>query len=316
MATWQSTAGDGPEGSDPLGATERGVEHVLGIYDTDAFLTATVVEFVRAGLGADGTVIVVLNSAQQPGVREGLTAAGIDVDEAIARGDLVEVASDALLLELTDGGSVDAGAYRNLAQTLMATAESQGCALHICGNLHSALWERGEIEVLLSLEGAWNRATGRPALHLLCLYDSRVFDRDVEDDALPALCREHVRLRPVEDLASLVGSAEGPRSVALLEIQREADEVERERMNTQGERVAAALDRCLLESRKEQHRFERAVARRDVIGQATGILMVRWQLDPDAAFSALREASGRSHRRLHDVAAAVVDQQRYLGSEP
>lgn len=95
--------------------------------------------------------------------------------------------------------------------------------------------------MLLKLEGAWNRRTGRPAVHLLCLYDSRVFGRAGEHDALPALCREHLRLRPVEDLASLVGSAEDQRSVALLEAQRRADEVERERMTAQREDIAVAV---------------------------------------------------------------------------
>lgn len=307
---------DGPEGSDPLAAAELGVEHLLGIYDTDAFLVRTVVEFVHAALGSDGMVMVILGSAHYPGVRAGLRAAGIDVAGAIARGDLVEATSDAVLVELTVGGSFDAETYRDLAQTLMATAEARGRALHSCGNLHSALWERGDIEALLSLEGAWNRTVGRPALQLLCLYDSRVFDRAVEHDALPALCREHLRLRPVEDLASLVGSDDDRRSMALLEVQRQAAEAEQQRMNAQRERLAAALDRCLLGSRRELDHFERALAGRDVVGQATGIIMARRQLDADAAFAELRAAAGRSHRRLHDVAAAVVDQQRRLVNEP
>ena len=314
MSTRERTSDDGPEGSDALDAAQRGVEHVLGIYDTDAFLVRTVVDFVRAALESGGMVMVILGSTHQSGVREGLRAADIDVDAAIAQGDLVEASSDAVLVELTEGGSFDAEAYRDMAQTLVATAEARGRALHICGNLHSALWERGEIDVLLGLEGAWNRTTASPALHLLCLYDSRVFDRTAGHDALPALCREHLRLRPVEDLASLVGS-DDRRSIALLEVQRQADEVEQPRMDAQRERLAAALDRCLLGSRRELDHFERAVASRDLVGQATGIVMARWHLDADTAFAELRAASDRSRRRLHDVAAAVVHQQRRLADE-
>lgn len=96
MPTRASTSGEGPVGSDPVEAAERNVEHVLGIHDTDAFLVATVVEFVHAALQTGAMAVVTLPAAQQPEVRAGLVAAGGDVDEAIARGDLVQVASEQL----------------------------------------------------------------------------------------------------------------------------------------------------------------------------------------------------------------------------
>jgi hypothetical protein len=49
--------------------------------------------------------------------------------------------------------------------------------------------------------------------------------------------------------------------------------------------------------------LERAVARRDVIGQAKGILMHRYGVDADEAFRRLRCASQSSNTKLYDVAA-------------
>jgi ANTAR domain len=52
--------------------------------------------------------------------------------------------------------------------------------------------------------------------------------------------------------------------------------------------------------------LERGVASRDVIGQAKGILMNRFGLEPDQAFDRLRRASQHTNIKLVDVAAWVV----------
>lgn len=52
--------------------------------------------------------------------------------------------------------------------------------------------------------------------------------------------------------------------------------------------------------------LESALASRDLIGQAKGIIMVRRNVDDEQAFAILRRASQHTNRRLRDVAAAVV----------
>lgn len=52
--------------------------------------------------------------------------------------------------------------------------------------------------------------------------------------------------------------------------------------------------------------LEAALASRDLIGQAKGIIMARKNLDDRQAFAVLQQASQHSNRRLSDVAAQVV----------
>jgi transcriptional regulator with GAF, ATPase, and Fis domain len=54
-----------------------------------------------------------------------------------------------------------------------------------------------------------------------------------------------------------------------------------------------------------QH-LQEALATRDVIGQAKGILMVRHGIRAEEAFTMLRQTSQDCHRKLHDVATEVV----------
>lgn len=57
----------------------------------------------------------------------------------------------------------------------------------------------------------------------------------------------------------------------------------------------------------------RAVAGRDRIGQAKGLLMERLDLDADQAFAVLVRASQHSHRKLRDVADDLVATRRLDG---
>lgn len=52
--------------------------------------------------------------------------------------------------------------------------------------------------------------------------------------------------------------------------------------------------------------LQAAIASRDLIGQAKGIIMEREQVDAEEAFTMLRELSQRENRKLREVAEAVV----------
>nr|WP_255465666.1 ANTAR domain-containing protein [Cellulomonas sp. APG4] len=63
---------------------------------------------------------------------------------------------------------------------------------------------------------------------------------------------------------------------------------------------------ALVGAEREQQLRE-ALARRDVIGQAMGIVMERFGLAPDRAFGVLVRLSQHANRRLHEIAAEVVE---------
>ncbi|MGA8329530.1 MAG: ANTAR domain-containing protein, partial [Mycobacterium sp.] len=62
---------------------------------------------------------------------------------------------------------------------------------------------------------------------------------------------------------------------------------------------------ALLEAQRADQ-LQRAVASRDVIGQAKGILMERHRITADQAFALLRGASQRLNLKVPDVAESVA----------
>ncbi|HLM22473.1 MAG TPA: GAF and ANTAR domain-containing protein, partial [Propionibacteriaceae bacterium] len=57
---------------------------------------------------------------------------------------------------------------------------------------------------------------------------------------------------------------------------------------------------------RKEAQLAKAVASRDLIGQAKGILMERYKISPERAFLVLTGISQASNRKLHDIAAELV----------
>jgi AmiR/NasT family two-component response regulator len=54
------------------------------------------------------------------------------------------------------------------------------------------------------------------------------------------------------------------------------------------------------------HNLSQALATRQLIGQAMGIIMARENCSSDQAFAVLRAASQRTNRKLREIAADIV----------
>jgi GAF domain-containing protein len=70
--------------------------------------------------------------------------------------------------------------------------------------------------------------------------------------------------------------------------------------------VVLANAAAMMSTQLTNQHLQEALASRDLIGQAKGILMARESISADEAFDVLRRASQRSGRKLRDVATDVV----------
>jgi AmiR/NasT family two-component response regulator len=68
----------------------------------------------------------------------------------------------------------------------------------------------------------------------------------------------------------------------------------------------AALERALTEALTHVAQLEDALESRDVIGQAKGVLMERYQTGPDEAFAELVSQSQRLNVKLRRIAELVA----------
>lgn len=283
--------------------------HDLGIYDTDEFLVATVVDVMAQAMADEVTGVAILPARYHDPVRRGIMDRDLDATAALETGAYIEADSDVFLAPLTQEGHVAIQRFGRSLDRLLGGVTGTGREPRVCAHLFSRPWRRGRHRLVLDVERWLNTRLLDEAFSLLCLYDSEVFRDGDGDDPFISLCDEHVNVAPVEDHASLVDSTD-ERAVALLEQQHRAHRVDHRRLDERRQDLAAELERCVAEASEQREQFARALVSRDVIGQAKGIMMVRWRLDADEAFEMLLDASNHGGRRLHDVARSVVEQQR------
>ena len=79
--------------------------------------------------------------------------------------------------------------------------------------------------------------------------------------------------------------------------------------------MQSAID-IVLNRFAEYHNLEGAFGRRAVTERAKGILMERHDIDEQAAFEMLRDQARRTHRKLVDIADAVVASRSMLPAQP
>ena len=79
--------------------------------------------------------------------------------------------------------------------------------------------------------------------------------------------------------------------------------------------MQSAID-IVLKRFAEYHALEGAFGRRAVTERAKGILMERHNIDEQAAFEILRDEARRTHRKLVDMADAVVASRSMLPAQP
>jgi GAF domain-containing protein len=87
------------------------------------------------------------------------------------------------------------------------------------------------------------------------------------------------------------------------------------RMMAEHAAVLVGTTSALLSARQANAQLETALASREVIGMAKGILMEREGCDRDEAFDILRRGSQRENRKLRDLADALVDRVEARGKE-
>ncbi|MDY6808128.1 MAG: GAF and ANTAR domain-containing protein [Actinomycetota bacterium] len=78
----------------------------------------------------------------------------------------------------------------------------------------------------------------------------------------------------------------------------------------------AAHAAIALSNARRGQQFRSAVASRDIIGQAKGMLMERYRIDAVRAFDILRQLSQESNTPLAAVAAQVVNAEPWSSAEP
>jgi anti-sigma regulatory factor (Ser/Thr protein kinase) len=179
--------------------------HPVTFYDSDAELAWMVGRFLLDAVRGGGVAIAVGTRDHCRAFRAELERAGIDVEQALVdRSVIFRDAAESLATFMLDG-SVDEQAFLGSVGSLVGAATAKGGPVHIYGEMVSLLWEAGDVEAAMELEGVWDTLGRQLRFSLLCGYRSS----SVSDaGAAERLCGIH---SSVEALRRFPARADGPR---------------------------------------------------------------------------------------------------------
>lgn len=222
MASGRRASNSSP-GDDVASADARLVEpasphdHLVGFYDSEAFLVRSVVRFVAPALRAGDNAIVVETGDHRDQLESALGAEGIDVTAAIRSGRLLAVDADELLTSFMVAGSPEPSRFTARVGRLIDQAAADGGPVRIHGEMVALLWARGEVAAALALEDLWNELLATHPCALLCTYPMRAFDDEHASEAFRTVCHQHAAVLPSESYSQLADAETRRRTVALLQ---------------------------------------------------------------------------------------------------
>jgi MEDS: MEthanogen/methylotroph, DcmR Sensory domain len=190
---------------DRLVADAGPCDHIVQLYQDEAFLSRAVCRFAAAALANGEGLILVPTLAHWNAIRPRLEAEGVDVEAARERGQLTVVDADELLPRFMREAMPDSAVFLGLAGDVIgqARAGAQNGKVRWWGEMVNVLWERGDVAASMKLEDLFDQLAKKHDIAIFCSFLMDNFDGDVHARMLPRLGENHSHLIPVEDYARL-----------------------------------------------------------------------------------------------------------------
>ncbi|HEX8758675.1 MAG TPA: MEDS domain-containing protein [Pseudonocardiaceae bacterium] len=172
----------------------EGHSHVVGFYETEAFLVDSVRDFVAPGLLAGDAAIVVATASHRDSFGHALMEAGIDLDEAQRCGRYIALDASEVLSTFMVECMPDGARFSATIGELVARAAEGPRDVRIYGEMVAVLWDQGNVAATIALEDLWNDLDTKYPFSLFCAYPIRAFDTDASTAPYRKICRQHSRV--------------------------------------------------------------------------------------------------------------------------
>jgi hypothetical protein len=173
-----------------------GHSHVVGFYETEAFLVDSVRDFLAPGLHAGDAAIVVATASHREAFGRALMAAGVDLPAAEQCGQYIALDASEALSSFMVESMPDAGRFEAAVGELVSRAAEGPREVRIYGEMVAVLWDQGDVAAVIVLEDLWNDLAARHPFSLFCAYPMGAFDKDTSTEQFRKICEQHSRVIP------------------------------------------------------------------------------------------------------------------------
>jgi hypothetical protein len=177
-------------------------DHIVQVYQDEAFLADAVAEYVGCGLRQGEAAVVIAAPAHIEAFRQKLERDGVAAAAAVERGQLRLLDAEDSLAKFTVGGRLDWTQFHAVVGGLIAELRLQYPAVRAYGEMVDVLWQRREREAAIRLEEFWNDLAGLQTFSLFCAYYLDNLDPGAYGGPLEHVCKVHTHLIPARDYSS------------------------------------------------------------------------------------------------------------------
>jgi anti-sigma regulatory factor (Ser/Thr protein kinase) len=192
-------------------ARDHAHAHVVGVYDRDDELVATVAAFLADALREGGTAVIVATIAHRAALEAALNATGFATDELQSTGQYSSFDAANMLATFMSDGRPDRVAFEAALGSIVETAAARGAPVRLFGEMVDLLWEAGNIDGALELESHWNDLAQRHAFALFCGYALSSLEAAGDLVAAKQMCDHHSNILSLPDQSSVLSSTAGAR---------------------------------------------------------------------------------------------------------
>lgn len=146
--------------------------HEVQFFHCEGMQDRAATVFMRQGLDAGHTCIIVATPQRLEQVAKELLSRGVDVSAARAGYRYIELDARAVLASFVVDGHCDRLRFHRLADTLMRQAASRGQPVRAYGEMVSLLVEDGHPDTAIELEELWNEFMRQEDLTIFCGYSA------------------------------------------------------------------------------------------------------------------------------------------------
>ena len=231
-------------------------DHFVQFYDTDGFLLNSLSGFIGSAIKSDDAALVIATEAHRSGLDELLTANGLDLTGAKARGQYVSLDAANTLSQFMVDGSPEPGRFKEVIGAVIASVADGRARVRAFGEMVALLWSEGNYTGAIRLEELWNELQNAHSFSLFCAYPMNGFAGEQFVSSHGDVCMAHSRVIPTESYPGV--SDPDARLRSIVQLQQKAKSLENEIQ----ERARAEEALRLALAREQMARSEAQVANR------------------------------------------------------
>lgn len=165
--------------------------HVVQFYGNDQELIERVVDYLADGIADGDVVVVVATETHRRAFDASLSAGGVDVAAARAKGCYLVLDAETTMSQFLVSDWPEPAAFEATVGALIRQALQTGRAVRAYGEMVALLWDAGHVNAAIELEVLWNALASQLPFSLFCAYPSQAVAGGDHPDSFTEVCRLH-----------------------------------------------------------------------------------------------------------------------------